>query len=295
MRLWIALLLLAATVVHATPTVVVDDHQRRFTVPATPLRLVSLAPHITDMLVELGVSAQIAGVVDDHEARGAHERSLTGFPVVADSFAVNEERLLALRPDVVIVWAEGTPSARIARLERLGFPVYVMKTVRLSDMASQIERLGLLVGQEVRGRQQAEAFRARLSRLHRQYGAGPRLRYFYQVWRQPLYSLHGGHLLSQALSLCGADNILPPGKVEAPLVAPEFVVAAKPDVIFFGRDDAATSQRYWSRFPSVPAVRQQRLVAVNDARLARPGPALLDAVEPLCRQLQPWRADAKQN
>lgn len=295
MRLWITLLLLAATVVHASPTVVVDDQQRRFSVPATPLRLVSLAPHITDMLVGLGASSQIAGVVDDHEVRGPHERSLSGFPVVADSFAVNEERLLALRPDVVIVWAEGTPSARIARLERLGFKVYVMKTVRLADMAGQIERLGRLVGQEARGRQQAQVFRDRLTRLQQHYGAGLRLRYFYQVWRQPLYSLHGGHLLSQALALCGADNILPPGNVEAPLVAPEFVVAAKPDVIFFGRDDAATSQRYWSRFPSVPAVQQRHLVAVNDARLARPGPALLDAVEPICRQLQPWRASARQN
>lgn len=294
MRYWLCLLLVVTSAVHATASVVVDDNHRRFTLPSTPLRLVSLAPHVTDMLVALGARAQVVGVVDDHESRGAHERSLSGFPVVADAFALNEERLLSVRPDVVIVWAEGTPAARIARLERLGFRVYVVRTPRLEDMASQIERLGLLAGQGARGRQQAAAFREKLRRMRQQYVSGPRLRYFYQVWRHPLYSLHGGHLLSQALALCGADNILPPGKIEAPLVAPEFVVGARPDVIFYGQEDAAASHQFWSRFPSVPAVRNRHLVAVGDARLARPGPGLLDAVEPLCRQLQPWRASATQ-
>lgn len=294
MRYWLFLLLLVVSAAQAAPSVVVDDNQRRFAVPSSPLRLVSLAPHVTDMLVALGASAQVVGVVDDHESRGAHQRSLSGFPVVADAFSLNEERLLSMRPDVVIVWAEGTPAARIARLERLGFKVYVLRTPRLDDMASQVERLGRLVGQEAKGRQQAAAFRGKLRLMRQQYGSGTRLRYFYQVWRHPLYSLHGGHLLSQALAICGADNILPTGRIEAPLVAPEFVVGARPDVIFYGQDDAVASQQFWSRFPSVPAVRNHHLVAVGDPRLARPGPGLLEAVEPLCRQLQPWRASATQ-
>lgn len=271
-----------------------DDSGRRFEFSSAPLKLVSLAPHVTDILIGLGVRAQVVGVVDDHESRGAHAVSLSGLPVVADAFSVNEERLLALRPDIVIVWAEGTPVTRIARLERLGFRVFVLKTQRLDDLARQLEQLGVLAGQPALGKQQAMAFRERLRLMKQQYNKGPRLRYFYQVWRQPLYSLHGGHLLSQALALCGADNILPAGKIAAPLVAPEFVVQANPHIILFGKDDAAASRAFWSRFPSMRAVRDQHLLVVDDLRLARPGPVLLDAVEPLCRQLQPWRASATQ-
>lgn len=293
MRVPVLLLLLVAGCSQATVSVT-DDNGRRFEFASANLRLVSLAPHVTDMLIGLGARARLVGVVDDHEARGAHTTSLSGLPVIADAFAVNEERLLAQRPDVVIVWAEGTPAARVARLERLGFRVFVLKTRRLDDLARQLDKLGALAGQSALGRQQAAIFRQRLQRMSWQYRDGPRLRYFYQVWRQPLYSLHGGHLVSQALALCGADNILPAGPIAAPLVAPEFVVQANPHVILFGQDDATASHTFWSRFPSLRAVRDQHLLAVDDARLARPGPALLDAVEPLCRQLQPWRTSATQ-
>ena len=294
MRLTLLLLLfMAGGPVRAAMTVT-DDAGQHFTFDSSALRMVSLAPHVTDMLIGLGARSRLVGVVDDHESRGAHALSLSGLPVVADAFAVNEERLLTLRPDVVIVWAEGTPPSRIARLERLGLKVFTLKTARLEDLASQLDVLGQLSGQPVAGKAQADAFRKRLKALRLQYGKGPRLSYFYQVWRQPLYSLNGGHLLSQALALCGADNILPAGSVAAPLVAPEFVVKANPNVIFFGKDDEAASRRFWSRFAGMRAVRDRHLVAVGDERLARPGPELLLAVEPLCRQLQAWRTGATQ-
>lgn len=293
MRIVIFFILLLAGWAQAS-TSVSDDRGRHFTIPSIPLKLVSLAPHVTDMLIGLGAKSQIVGVVDDHESRGAHAVSLSGLPVVADAFALNEERLLAQRPDVVIVWAEGTPVARSARLERLGFKVFVVKTRELNDLARQLEALGKLAGQPTLGQQQAAAFRQRLQEMKQRYQKGPRLQYFYQVWRQPLYSLHGGHLVSQALALCGADNILPVGKVEAPLVSPEFVVQANPHVILFGKEDAIASRAFWSRFSSLNAVRDQRLLVVDDQRLARPGPVLLDAVESLCQQLQPWRGSAKQ-
>lgn len=293
MRLTLLLLLLMAVPVRAAMTVT-DDAGRHFTFDSSALRIVSLAPHVTDMLIGLGARSRLVGVVDDHESRGAHALSLSGLPVVADAFAVNEERLLTLRPDVVIVWAEGTPPSRIARLERLGLKVFTLKTARLEDLANQLEVLGRLAGQPAAGKAQADAFRKRLQSLRSRYGKEPRLSYFYQVWRQPLYSLHGGHLLSQALALCGADNILPAGPVAAPLVDPEFVVRTNPHVIFFGKDDEEASRRFWSRFAGMRAVRDRHLVAVEDERLARPGPELLLAVEPLCRQLQAWRLGATQ-
>lgn len=288
MRLSLLLCLLLASFAHATSSTV----GAMSSVPAR--RIVSLAPHLTDMLIGLGARPLIAGVVDDHEIRGAHTTSLTGLPVVADAFGLNEERLLSVKPDLVIVWDEGTSLARQERLRRLGLPVMIFRTTHLEDIASQLEQLGRISGQEAAGRQQAKSFRSRLQALSRLDQKGPRLRYFYQIWRQPLYSLQGKHLLSQALARCGADNILPPGPVGAPLVTPEFVVNSNPDVIFFGKADASVSRAYWGRFSSLTAVRKDQLLVVDDQRLARPGPGLLDAVEPLCVQLQPLRSGATQ-
>lgn len=252
-------------------------------------RIVSLAPHLTDTLLALGARARIVGVVDDHEQRGVHARSRDGLPLVGDAAGLNFEVVLALRPDLVLAWGSGTPRAWVERLRTLGLPVLVLESRQLADLPREITLLGLASGHDVAARQQAGALTLQLARLAREGGEGPRLRYFYQAWRQPLYSLNAGHLLSQALALCGADNIIAAGPVAAPLVSPELVLRENPDILFFGAADAVASQAYWGRFESLHAVRQRQWLALDDRRLTRPGSGMLSAVLPVCRQISIWR------
>lgn len=252
-------------------------------------RIVSLAPHLTDTLLALGARAQIAGVVDDHEQRGAHARSREGLPLVGDAAGLNFEVVLALRPDLVLAWGSGTPRAWIERLRTLGLPVLVLESRQLADLPREIILLGQASGRDVVARQQAGALRLQLARLAAEGGEGPRLRYFYQAWRQPLYSLNAGHLLSQALALCGADNIIAAGPVAAPLVSPELVLRENPDFLLFSATDADASQAYWGRFESLHAVQQRQWLALDDRRLTRPGPGMLSAVQSVCRQISIWR------
>ena len=269
-----------------------DDSGQVVQLPQPARRIVVLAPHLTDMLVALGASAQIAGVVDDHEVRGAHARSLGGFQVVADSASLNVEQLLLLRPDVVLAWGSGTPRTWVARLRRLGLPVLVLEAHRLDDMAEEITLLGRISGHEEAAARQAAALRAELQALRLRYATGGRVRFFYQVWPEPLYSLNAGHLLSQAFALCGADNIVPDGPVASPLINPEYVLATDPDVIVFPVASAPAARAFWSRFPALRAVRLQHWLAVDDRRLTRPGPDMLSAMEPVCAQLGRWRGGA---
>lgn len=269
-----------------------DDAGQLLRLSQPARRIVVLAPHLTDMLVALGASAGIAGVVDDHQTRGAHARSLSGFPVVADSASLNAERLLLLRPDVVLAWGGGTPQPWLARLRELGLPVFVMEAHHLDDLAGEIVLLGRMSGHEEEAGRQAAALRARLQSLRQRYSPGARLRFFYQVWPQPLYSLNAGHLLSQAFALCGADNIVPAGPVASPLINPEFVLAADPDVIVFPATSAVAARAFWSRFSGLRAARMQHWLAVDDRRLTRPGPDMLSAMEPVCAQLAQWRSGA---
>lgn len=249
-------------------------------------RIVSLAPHLTDILVSLGASAQIVGVGDDHESRGTHRLSRSGFAIVADSGSINYERILALQPDLVLAWGGGTPRAWIARLRQLGLPVFVSDATTLAALATQVEELGMLSGRSESARRQASQLRRDIAQLQQQYRGAAKLRYFHQVWLQPLYSLNADTLLSQALLLCGADNIVAAGPVAAPLINPEFVVAANPDFILVSSGNMQASRRYWQRFPGLAAVTQQHIVALNDRRLTRPGPELLQAVIPLCARLR---------
>lgn len=264
-----------------------DGVDLRLAAPAR--RIVTLAPHLTDTLLALGARDRLAGVIDDHERRGAHARSRDGLPVVGDSAGLAYEALVALRPDLVLAWGGGTPRAWTDRLRQLGLPVLVLEARQLADIPAETELLGRASGHEEAARDQAAAQRALLARLAAAGGGGPRLRFFWQAWRQPLYSLAGDHLLSQGLALCGADNILPPGPVAAPLVSPEFVLRANPDILFFAAGDAADSRAFWGRFPALEAVRRRQWRAVDDPRLTRPGPGMLAALLPVCSEISTWR------
>lgn len=266
-----------------------DDAGRTLTLAAPAQRIVSLAPHITDMLLALGARAQIVGVIDDHETAGAHAQSLTGFPVVAGVQGINEERLAALKPDVVLVWQSGVPAPRARRLEAQGYKVFYIEPATLDGIADNMLALGRLTGHDSIGRKQADSVRRELSALRQDFQSGRRLRAFYQVWLQPLYSLQGKHLVNQGLALCGADSIVPAGPLAAPLVNLEFVLAAQPEVIFFGKTEAAASRAFWQRFSRMPAVANQHLLAVDSDAMARPGPELVRALRPLCETLSPWR------
>ncbi|MES2917579.1 MAG: helical backbone metal receptor [Pseudomonadota bacterium] len=258
-------------------------------------RIVSLAPHLTDTLLALGARAQLAGVIDDREQRTGGARRSDGLALVGDAAGLNYEVVLGLRPDLILAWGSGTPRAWIERLRQLGLPVLVLEAPTLEELAGEVQMLGQATGRQTAAAGQVASLRAQLARL-RALGQGvPRLRFFYQAWRQPMYSIHAGHLLSQVLALCGADNIIPAGPVAAPLVSPEFVLKANPDVLVVAAGDLAASHAWWGRFPSLAAVRDQHLLGVDDRRLTRPGPGMLSAAEPACSQISTWRKQRPAN
>lgn len=287
MRHFLSLLLCLFPLAAEAAFTLTDADGKPLSLAVPAQRIVSLAPHFTDMLQSMGAGKQIVAVSDDHDSRGRRTRSLSGYPLVGDAAALNYERIMALKPDLVLAWGSGTPHAWVAQMRQLGLPVFVMEARTLQEIGGQLGMLGRLTGHEAEAAKQQAAYERQLADLHGQ-GRGARLRYFYQVWAQPLYSLGRQHLLSQALGLCGNDNIVPEGPVMAPLINPEFVLSADPDVILFGQTEAASAPAYWGRFTRLQAVRKQHLLAVDDRRLTRPGPDMLLAVSALCGQLSVW-------
>lgn len=282
-------LLLAAPVLAGQSFKDVDGIAFELSKPAQ--RIVPLAPHITEMLLSMGAGAQIVAAADDHEARGGNAITRSGFPVISDSAAISYEHVKAVKPDLILAWGEGTPRAWIAQLRKQGLPVFVIGTPALDDLVVQVSLLGQLTGHVEEAEKQANDLRASLAKLSALDRGGKRLNYFLQIWRQPLYSLRSEHPLSQALARCGADNIVPSSATAAPLINPEFVVKANPDVILLPAEDFEASRQWWQRFPRLKAVKGKRWLALKDTRLTRPGPGMITAVLPLCEQLQEWRSE----
>ena len=271
-----------------------DDAGTAWQLPARlPQRWVVLGPHLVDMLHAIGARERIVGVQDDHLLPGAHARSLTGHPVVGFADRVHDERLWQQKPDLIVYWPSGISPQPLAHLRRLGLPMLAVEPARLEDIPQRLRWLGALAGRAQAADALARQHERRLLALRSQRSDGPRLRGFYQIWQAPLYTLSPDHLTSQALRLCGVDSIVSDRRMASPVVQPESVLRARPDIILVAPEQLAEARRYWRRFPSLPAVQRQAIVSVDDRALTRPGLSLLDALPSLCAQMKPWRAGAR--
>ena len=266
---------------------VVDDAGRTITLPNTPQKIVSLAPGATEMLFAAGAGRRVIATVEfSDEPAEAHN-----VPRIGDSNAIDMERVVALRPDVVVVWEGGSNAGQVAQLERLGIPLYRHKVERLADIPPSLRRLGALAATQDAADKAALDVESRLARLAKTYGTGKQLSVLLEVWNRPIYTVGGSHMMTDSLRLCGARNIFADLKEQGPAVDLEAVIARNPQVIVavappgVARDWLAE----WQRYGTLQAVKHNALVPFEDQRLSRLGPSALGGTEALCQSLDTLR------
>ena len=266
---------------------VVDDSGGTVRLAQPAKRIVSLAPHLTETLFAAGAGERIVGTVDYSE-----------YPVAASKIAriggysrIDLERVAALRPDLIIAWQSGNAAAHLDRLRALAIPIYLSQPNRLTDVAGEIERLGVLAGSSAVADRAAESFRQRLAGLQKRYGSLPPVRTFYQIWKQPLMTVGRRQIISDVIKLCGGDNVF--GKLEtmAASVTVEAVIAANPEVIVASGMDEARPEWLddWNRWTSILAVARGNLFFIPPDLIQRHTPRLLEGAERLCQHLETAR------
>lgn len=283
------LAVLCAAVLDARAVVtVVDAGGTTVELAAPASRVVSLAPHATELLFAAGAGDRIVGVLSPAD----FPPEAAKLPRVGDASAVNLEGILALRPDLIVTWPYLAP-AQIERLRAMGVPVYLSNPGSPLAIADEIERLGILTGHAELAARAAAKFRAKLAAARdRAAGAAP-VRVFYEIWNRPLYTIGGGHLITAAIEMCGGENVFASLPLPAPQVSIEAVLAAAPDAIVAGTDAALRPQWLdeWLAWRDLPAVARGNLFVVDANLLHRSGPRFADGVEQMCRALAMARAN----
>jgi iron complex transport system substrate-binding protein len=171
-------------------------------------------------------------------------------------------------------------------------PVFIANPATIDGIALDLERLGTLAGTLPTATARAAELRARLARLQARYAGARPVRVFYEIWNAPLYTIGGGHLISQALRVCGGENVFAALTLPAPGVSVEAVIEARPEAIIAGADGAVRPAWLddWRRWPTLPAVARGNLYTVDANLLHRAGPRFIDGVEMLCATLAEARA-----
>lgn len=284
-RAWAGVLALALAAGPAPARTVVDDLGQSVAVAPAPLRIVSLAPGATEMLFAAGAGQEVIATVEYSDEPPAARQ----VPRIGDVAAVDMERLVGLRPDVVVLWAKGGNPAQRERIASLRIPLYEQQVARLADISAAVRRLGALAGTSAVAEAAARQIEARLAALMATYGAHPGRRpsVLLQVWNRPIYTIGGEHLMSDALALCGARNVFDDLPEPGPIVDTESVIARNPDIIIAAAPtgEGAAWVADWMRLKSLKAVRAGRVVAFEDQALSRLGPSVISATEALCKTL----------
>jgi len=287
-------LLISGGPAQATPVTVQDDLGHNITLPAPARRIVSLAPHTTELLFTIGAGNETVGVSQFSDYPEAAKR----LPQLGGAAGFDLERIAALKPDLVLVWHSGISPAQLDMFKKLGLPVFESEPHDLGTVASSLERLGILTGKATEGRQAATAFRTRWKTLVARYAHASPVTVFYQIWGEPLMTLNDSHLASAAIALCGGKNVFGKLATLAPTVNTEAVLQADPEAILTGSDgpDAGlTALAPWKKFPQMAAVRRDNLFALDSAILTRGGPRILDGAEAICGKLDIARQRRKQD
>ena len=277
------LLLNCLLAISAQAITVEDFAGRKVTLAQPAQRIVALAPHIVENLYSAGAGERLVGVVSYSNFPAAARQ----IPEVGSYNAFSLEQLVALRPDLVVMWGSGNGMQTLSKLEALGIPVYVSELRQLSDVPQSIRRLGQLAGTATASETEARRIEGELQRLVRLYGGAQQLTVFYQIWNEPLQTVNNEHLISEIIALCGGRNVFGDAPALAPRINVEAVLQRDPDAIIASGMGEARPEwlDQWRRYPSLKAVRDEALFFINPDHVQRPTARVLLGAERLCQQL----------
>lgn len=246
-------------------------------------RIVTLAPHLAELVAAAGAADRLVGVstYSDHPAALAH------LPIVGSGGQINLEAVLALHPDLVLVWQSGNNAAGIAELRRRGLNVVSTDASRLGDVARLIRQFGALAGTSQMAEANARAYERRIAAQRVRYAQRAPVRVFVEIWHAPLMTVNAAHVISEALDTCGAVNVFAEAAPLTPIVSREQLYARQPDAILStGFIDDAALYAAWRAFAPLDAVRDGRVYRIDADLLARMGPRLADGVAQVCAAVQ---------
>lgn len=248
-------------------------------------RIVSLAPNLTELAFAAGAGDRIVGTPQFSD----YPQAARAIPRIGDAFRLDFERVLALRPEVVLVWEPGTPVAIVQRLRSLHLRVEQVTTWNLAGIAQAVRAIGKIAGTRATADTAATKFERDIEALRQRYSQKAPITVFLQINDQPLYTVNGKQIMSELLSLCGGRNVFAALNDLAPQIGIEAVIAANPEVIISTGDARAEAFKQWRRWPRLAAVASGNVYTLPPDDTARSTTRMAQGAAAICRTLETAR------
>ena len=260
----------------------------------SPHRIISLVPAATEMLFAVGAGPRVVGV----SSYDTYPPAVTKLPRVGALIDPNLERILSLKPDLVVIYASQTDLKQ--QLARAGIAVFEYRHAGLADVTDTIRAIGARTGNAAAAKDVADRIERELDGIRSKVRGRARPRTLLVFGREPgslrgLYASGGIGFLNDMLETAGGTNVFAGVKLQAIQASTEQVLAARPDVILETRASSGAfpaGQRgaevdAWKALASVPAVRNGRVLFLFDDRIVVPGPRVTEGTLLIAKALHP--------
>ena len=243
-------------------------------------RIIALSPHSVELIFLLGAGDRIIATTSFADFPEAAKL----IPVIGGYNGIQIEKVLSLKPDLIVAWESGNKADDLVQLERLGFKVYRSQTRNLAGIADEILNLGQLLDLEDRARSEAEAFNRRLAELKASNAVKRPVAFFYQLWSEPLRTIAGKSWINEMLVGCGGVNIFDETVGDYPQASMETVLERKPEVIIIPshHGHGLGEGDFWKKWPEIPAVKNQHMYYVDGDILHRFSVRALQGMQTIC-------------
>jgi iron complex transport system substrate-binding protein len=282
---WLALVAAASTAspAHAAVSAIdADGNEVRLAQPAQ--RLVTLAPSLAEIVFAAGAGERLVGISSSTDEPPQAAR----LPVVSGPSHIDFERLLRVRPDLIVAWKTGNPARELARARALGFVVFTTEPRTLADIARITRAIGTLAGTHAAAEHAAADFERALESLPRRSGSA--VPTFVAIWHAPLLTINDAHLMSDVLRRCGGHNVFGALQWLTARVSPEQLLRANPRLIIASGapQERERVRAHWREYALVDAVREARITVVDPRLFQRQGPRILEGAKVVCEAV--WTA-----
>lgn len=268
-----------------------DDAGKTVTLTTPAKRIIAIAPSLVELAYAAGAGASLVAV----SAYSDFPPEAKKLPQVADFSGVSFELLLTLKPDLVLAWKSGNREKDLQRLRDLGIPVYAAEVAKMADVPRVLRDIGKLAGSPAGAEKAANQFESRALGLQKSHANKPKISVFFELGELPLMTINGDHAISEAITLCGGENIwkAAPSLVFTP--SREAMVAMQPQVILYPKSakQAGKVEARRSSYEGIQAARDKQIYGINADHILRQGPRFIDGVAEVCDALNEARRNIK--
>jgi iron complex transport system substrate-binding protein len=251
---------------------------------AAPMRIVSLAPSVTETLFALGAGPEVVGVSQYCD----YPPQVLGLPRVGSFLTPNLEAIIALRPTLIVGLELSSDVRQIRALNSMGYPVLLVSDDSLNEIETSIEKVGARINRQDQARRLVAQIQSQVAAVQQRLAKVKPQRALMLVGHQPIVAVGTGNYLDELMRIARADNIAAAAGEQWPHLSIEFVIAMRPEVILDGAmgSDPASSD-FWQNYPTIPAVRDHRVVGYAEDPMLHAGPRVGQSLEIIARKIHP--------